>query len=161
MSEVGAESDAREILEALRRDLTPWCSEHGVRCIVAEGPAAAVELLSAGAPAGALLVLWYGGDSPVADAGLVCDNQVAGRFAATLCTARALTVSDAGAAPDALALAEALRTEVHKNATGAGLLDGWRYGGLAPATSYGGELLPAWTLTLEGCFAFRTSNEDE
>lgn len=153
--EAPAESTAVEILDALRRDLKPWCVAHGVRAVVAPDPAAVVDLLTAGQPSGALLVLWYSGDAPVADAGLICDNQISGRFAATVCTAKNLAVSDRAVAPDALTLAESLRGEIAANASGDGLLDGWRYGGMSPAPEYGGALLPAWTISLEGCYAFR------
>ena len=160
MSAAPAESTALDILQALRRDLAPWCSENGARSVIAPDPAAVVDLITAGQPKGALIVLWYGGDNPIADAGLICDNQVSGRFGATVCVARSMAVSDIPTQPDGLRLAESLRTAICTDATGEGLMDGWRYGGMSSTPGYGGDLLPAWSISLEGVYAFRVSDSD-
>ena len=132
------------ILETLAGEIRDgWARDHRCRVSVAPDPARALELMEAGAPDGCALALWYAGDSPADDRGLVCDTQVEGRFALALSKRQGLAAREG--APGALQEAEDLRAFLLSEASGDGLLDGWRYGGM-DATGAG------YTISLLGCY---------
>ena len=135
---------ASRILETLAAEIRDgWAREHRCRVSVAPDPARALELMEAGAPDGCALALWYAGDSTADDRGLVSDTQVEGRFALALSKRQGLAPREG--APGALQEAESLRAFLLSEASGDGLLDGWRYGGM-DATSAG------YTISLLGCY---------
>ena len=135
---------ASRILETLAEEIRAgWARGRRCRVTVAPDPARALELMEAGAPDGCALALWYAGDSPADDRGLVSDTQVEGRFALALSKKAGLAPREG--APGALQEAEDLRAFLLSEASGDGLLDGWRYGGM-DATEAG------YTISLLGCY---------
>lgn len=137
---------ASDILESLADEIREgWARDHRCRVSVAPDPARAMELMEAGAPDGCALALWYAGDSAADDRGLVCDSQVEGRFALSLSKRAGLAPREG--APGALREAESLRAFLLTEASGDGLLDGWRYGGME---AHGA----GYTITLLGCHDF-------
>ncbi len=145
---------AAAILEALAAELRErWAPGYRARVSVAPDPARAMELLSAGAPDGCALALWFAGEGPADDRGLVCDEQLAGRFALSLCAHPGLALRDGRPAPGALGEAESLRRFLLRESAGRGLLDGWRYAGMESFQhSRGDAPLGGYTLTLEGVY---------
>ncbi|MBR1837911.1 MAG: hypothetical protein IJ783_11585 [Kiritimatiellae bacterium] len=143
---------AAAILEALAEEIRrSWASAHRCRVSVAPDPARALELLAAGAPEGCALTLYFEGEEPADDRGLVCDEQLAGRFSLALLAHPGMREREA--APGALALAEDLRRFLLREASGEGLLDGWRYAGMQSFNlSRGDAPLGGYTLTLTGVY---------
>lgn len=146
--------NAATILEALAADIrTNWAPAHRCRVQVAPDPARALELLSAGAPDGCSLALWYAGEGPADEKGLVCDEQVAGRFSLALTVHPGMKLRDGGGAPGSLSEAESLRRFLLREADGSLLLDGWRYAGMESFQLPQGDApLGGYTLTLEGIY---------
>ena len=142
------------ILEALAAEIRAgWAGAHRCRVSVAPDPARAMELLSAGAPEGSALALWFEGDSAADDRGLCSDEQLEGRFSLALCRHPGLSPRDSQGAPGALREAESLRRFLLREASGDGLLDGWRYSGAqAFQLAQGDAPLGGYTITLLGCY---------
>lgn len=145
---------ASAILEALAEDVrTNWAPAHRCRVQVAPDPARALELLAAGAPDGCSLALWYAGEGAADDRGLVCDEQVAGRFSLALAVHPGMRLRDGRGAPGALSEAESLRRFLLREADDSLLLDGWRYAGMESFQLPQGDApLGGYTLTLEGIY---------
>jgi len=156
--------NASAILETLAADIrTNWAPAHRCRVQVAPDPARALELLQAGAPDGCSLALWYAGEGAADDKGLVCDEQVAGRFSLALACHPGMKPRDGqGAGTGALAEAESLRAFLLRESAGEGLLDGWRYGGMSSFQLPRGDApLGGYTLTLTGIYDCGDELEDE
>lgn len=157
--------NAATILETLAGEIrTIWAPQHRCRVHVAPDPARALELLAAGAPDGCSLALFYEGEEPADEKGLVCDEQVAGRFSLALVSHPGLKPRDGqGAGAGALAEAESLRAFLLRESAGEGLLDGWRYGGMSSFQLPRGDApLGGYTLTLTGIYdcGDNTPNEE-
>ena len=154
---------ATRILEALAGEIREeWAPEHRCRVQVAPDPARALELLAAGAPDGCSLALYFEGEGPADDRGLVCDEQLEGRFSLSLAAHPGMRERDESGAPGALAAAESLRRFLLRESAGTGLLDGWRYGGMQSfQLSRGDAPLGGYTLTLTGIYDCGDELEDE
>lgn len=146
---------ASAILEALAAELRErWAPAYRARVSVAPDPARALELLAAGAPDGCSLALYFEGEGPADDRGLVCDEQLEGRFTLALLAHPGLKERDSTLAGTlSLALAESLRRFLLRESAGSGLLDGWRYAGMQSfQLSRGDAPLGGYTLTLAGVY---------
>ena len=154
---------AAAILAKLADEIrTTWAPAHRCRVQVAPDPARALELLQAGAPDGSSLALWYAGEGAADDKGLVCDEQVAGRFSLALAVHPGLRLRDGVGAPGALSEAESLRRFLLREADGSLLLDGWRYAGMESFQLPQGDApLGGYTLTLEGIYDCGETEDNE
>lgn len=151
------ESSATAVLGALAEEIqTGWAAQNGARVVVAEDPVQEQELLLAGSPNGATVVLSFRGDAPADDFGAESNNVAVAQFGATVSSAQGLRVSDSTDAPGALAKAESLRAWIFSRSEARGMVEAWRYAGMQPTTTYGaqGAALRAYTITFSGIYAW-------
>jgi hypothetical protein len=154
-----ANTTAYALMQAVAAALrTGWAGPLGATVTVAEDPAHALELLTAGRPDGVALVLFYLSDQLDGD-DLDEDTRLAAAIRVAVVQRPGLKRRDGGDAPAVLEVADGLRAWV-ANASFDGLLAGGRlkYRGMTHIPTTQGSALHGYALTVEALYAYDISS---
>lgn len=145
---------ATAVLNALAKQLRDgFAKKHGATVTVAADPAHAMDILAAGTPGGAAIVLFYLDDAPAGEEGLDGDTLVESSIRAAVVQHPGLSVKTGLAAPTVLALADKLRSFITKLSID-GVLGGMSYDGMTHLKNYNNEILHGYALTFKVSYAF-------
>lgn len=147
-------TSAVSILDNLARVLSEnFAKKHGAQISVAADPAHALDLLGGVRAGAAAIVLFYLGDVPAGEEELAGDTLVEGTIRVAVVQHPGLAAKPAKTAPNALRLAEALRTEI-TGLSMSGVLGGFSYAGMTHLENYSGEILHGYALSYKAGYAF-------
>ena len=145
---------ATAVLNALAAELRKkFAKAHGATVTVAADPAHAMDILAAGTPGGAAIVLFYLDDAPAGEEGLDGDTLVESSIRAAVVQHPGLALKTGLSAPTALALADKLRSFITKLAIN-GVLGGMSYDGMTHLKNYNNEILHGYALTFKVGYAY-------
>ena len=140
----------QELANAIEKGYAP---AHSAQVTIAEDPAHAIELLSAGRPGGMTIVLFYLGDAGAGDEALPEDSLVSGQIRIGCVKHSGLEVRPGKKIPGVLNDAQTLRKFIRKITTKLTLSDGYEYAGMTYLKTEGGQLLHGYALTFTALYA--------
>lgn len=141
-----------ELADAAAREWAPGCNA-AVR--IAEDPAHAVELLSAGKSGACAAVFFYVEDAPDGEE-FAEDTRLAAQIRVGIVQHPGLRTRDGQAVPGVLARVDSFRAWLAGRSFG-GLLDGvFTYKGMRPIPSGNGSMLNGYALTWQALYAYET-----
>lgn len=155
MSEDFTNTSAAKIMGALAKAIRDgYARKRGAAVEIAEDPAHAIELLSAGRPGGMAIVLFYLGDAPAGDIDLPEDVLVEGQIRIGVVKHAGLALKPTDKVAPVLGEAEALRTFIAKLLAAGTVTTGYEYGGMSYLKNQTGEILHGYTLTYKALYAY-------
>ena len=126
-SNTSAEKILNELAKLIRNS---YAKTNGATVVVAADPAHAMDLLTAGRPGGATVVLFYASDVPISEEGIEGDTEVEGSVMAAIVQHPGLKLKSGQDAPTVLVNAGKLRSFITSLSID-GVLGGMSYGGMA------------------------------
>ena len=150
-----ANSSACAVMREMARLLAGiYATPRQATVAVAADPAHAMELLAAGRPGGAAVVMFYLSDADAADGDLPEDTRVEGRIRIGVVRHQGLAAQPAVGVPGALEEAEALRTCMARIVADETLTGGYEYAGMTYLQNNKGELLHGYALDYKALYAY-------
>lgn len=145
-----ANTSAFDLVEALAaRIRDDWAQSRHATVAVAEDPAHALELLTAGRPGGCAVVIFYLSDGARDEFN---DVELAAQIRVAVVQSPGLTLRDGRAAPPVLRLVDEMRRWMDCVCLD-GLLGGLEYQGMTHIATANGQALHGYALTYEGIYA--------
>jgi hypothetical protein len=131
--------------------LNKWAGDHGARVTVANDPAHAIELLTAGKTDGCAVVLFYGGDDPADDL-FTADTLLRANIRIGVSQKQGLKLRSSDSVVTLLDQIASLRKTMATE-TVEGLVDQAVYKGMAPLTYPDGQAFSGYALRYDVLYA--------
>lgn len=154
MSDAPANTTAGAILRTFAETIARgYALGRGASVSVAADPASALDLLTAGKPGGAAIVVFYLADTAVGDEGLPEDTLVECQIRVGVVRHRGLASRPVADAPGVIDDVDALRTWLAQQPADGTLTGVWEYAGMTYLQNNAGELLNGYALTYKALYA--------